>query len=373
MKENNDKTTDGFFSRGCCQVPNIYHPGKSVFNNKCAKLTSYDWLKDIPFTDGKEKFDIAEVRFKNSHKEFMKYHPELDLAIGDIVAVEAVSGHDIGIISLIGETVKRQLTRKKAAHKTDTFRKIYRRARLVDVEKWLESVEKEHKSMIKARKTAEDLKLKMKISDVEYQGDDSKAIFYYTADERVDFRELIKVFAEDFKVRIEMRQIGARQESARVGGIGSCGRELCCSTWLCNFKSVNTQSARIQQMALNPQKLAGQCAKLKCCINYETDVYAEALEEFPPMETVLKTQKGNAATQKIDVFKRIMWFSYFDDPMNLMAIPIDKVKQILDENRKGKKPEKLEDFAMVKEKKADYYPGDEDNHRNFEDFSYLSD
>lgn len=372
MKDNKDKTTDGFFSRGCCQSPNIYHPNKSVFNNKCAKLTSYDWLDDIPLPDSHEKFDIAEVRFKNSHKEFMKHHKDLEFTIGDIVAVEAVSGHDIGIISLTGEAVKIQLARKKALNKTDGFRKIYRRARLVDIEKWIESVDKEHVSMIKARRIADELKLKMKISDVEYQGDDSKAIFYYTADERVDFRELIKLFADEFKVRIEMRQIGARQESARVGGIGSCGRELCCSTWLCNFKSVNTHAARVQQMALNPQKLAGQCAKLKCCINYETEVYAEAIEEFPPMETVLKTQKGNASTQKIDVFKRIMWFSYFDDPLNLMAIPIEKVKLIMAENKKGSKPEKLEDFAMVKEKKADYNPADEENNRNYEDFSYYS-
>jgi len=208
--------------------------------------------------------------------------------------------------------------------------------------------------MYRTRKIANELGLKMKVNDVEYQGDNTKANFYYTAEERVDFRELIKVLADEFKVRIEMRQIGVRQESGRLGGIGSCGRELCCATWLTNFKSVTTNTARVQQLSLNPQKLAGQCGKLKCCLNFENETYKDALKQFPNSEIILKTRKGEALHQKTDIFRKLMWYSYVDDQSNQMALPVDKVIEIINKNKKGKFPEKLEDYAYSKEQKVDF-------------------
>ncbi|OYT15789.1 MAG: hypothetical protein B7C24_11250 [Bacteroidetes bacterium 4572_77] len=225
-------------------------------------------------------------------------------------------------------------------------KKIYRRARLNDIEKWLKAVEKEDDTMVSTRKIVADLGLSMKVNDVEYQGDGTKAIFYYTAEERVDFRQLIRVLADKFRLRIEMKQIGVRQEAARVGGIGSCGRELCCSTWMTDFKSVTTQVARTQQLSLNPQKLAGQCGKLKCCLNYEQDAYVDALDDFPDSNITLKTKKGDAVYQKMDVFKGLMWYSYTNESESYLALPVSKVHFVINQNKKGKKPENLEKFII---------------------------
>jgi cell fate regulator YaaT (PSP1 superfamily) len=299
-------------------------------------------------------FDCVEVRFKNNRKDFFRISPDTEVHVGDIVAVEANPGHDIGIVTLVGEIVRLQMKRKNVDHHKDSVRKLYRKARLSDIEKWITAVEKEDSTMFRSREIANGLNLKMKINDVEYQGDDTKAIFYYTADERVDFRELIKLLAENFKVRIEMRQIGARQEASRLGGIGTCGRELCCSTWLNNFSTVSTNAARIQQLSLNPQKLAGQCGKLKCCLNYEFSAYHEALKNFPPDDTVLQTKKGETFTHKIDVFARVIWFAYKSDPNVLMPIALDKVNEIIELNKKGKTVAKLEDYVQKQDKKPGY-------------------
>ena len=245
-----------FLSRGCCQTPNLYHKNDGVYQHRCSKFDTFDWVESIPFPDNFKRIDIAEIRFKNSRKDFYRIPADLELEVGDIVAVEASPGHDIGMISLLGEVVRFQMRRKKV-NPNDELKKVYRKARLTDIEKWVAAVETEDHTMFRARAFAEKLNLQMKINDVEYQGDNTKAIFYYTADDRVDFRELIKIMAEEFKVRIEMRQIGARQEASRLGGIGSCGRELCCATWMNDFRSVTTHAARIQQLSLNPQKLAG--------------------------------------------------------------------------------------------------------------------
>lgn len=342
-----------FLSRGCCHPPQLYHDNSNIAEHRCCKLDSYDWLKDLSLPEDQPLFDCVEIRFKNSRKDFFRVYPEMKLQAGDIVAVEASPGHDIGIVTLTGEVVRLQMRKKHVDPKSETIKKVYRRARLSDIEKWLNVVDLEERVKIRSRKITRNLDLQMKVNDVEYQGDETKAIFYYTADDRVDFRELIKVLAEEFKVRIEMRQIGARQEAARLGGIGSCGRELCCATWLTNFNSVSTNTARTQQLSLNPQKLAGQCGKLKCCLNYENDVYIDALKEFPNFDIVLKTKKGEALYQKADVFKKIMWYSYIDDQFKLMAIPTDNVTKIIEQNKKGIVPDQLEDFALTHEQKAD--------------------
>jgi cell fate regulator YaaT (PSP1 superfamily) len=237
------------------------------------------------------------------------------------------------------------------------IRKVYRRARLADIEKWVSAVDVESQTMFRSREIADRLGLQMKINDVEYQGDNTKAIFYYTADDRVDFRELIKVLADEFHVRIEMRQIGARQEASRLGGLGTCGRELCCSTWLSEFCSVSTNTARVQQLSLNPQKLAGQCGKLKCCLNYEYDTYIDAIKDFPNSEIRLKTAKGDAIHQKSDIFGQIMWYSYVNDLQNLLAIPLKNVLHIIEENKDGRIPGNLEEFANVTEQKREFDNG----------------
>src|SRR5690554_2107677 len=255
----------------------------------CEKLHATDWLKDIK---GVGENNIVEVRFKNTRKDFYRNVNNLKLKAGDLVAVEASPGHDIGIVSLTGELVTEQMKKYKVTTVNGELRKIYRHARPLDIDKWKEAISLEYETMIRSRQITADLKLNMKIGDVEYQGDRTKAIFYYIADERVDFRELIKVLAERFKVRIEMRQIGARQEAGRIGGIGPCGRELCCSTWMTNFKSVTTNAARYQEISLNPQKLAGQCGKLKCCLNYELDAYLDAQKDFPNTAIPLETEDG---------------------------------------------------------------------------------
>jgi cell fate regulator YaaT (PSP1 superfamily) len=343
-----------FLSRGCCGTPKLYQKNESVYDHRCTKFDSYDWMKDIPVPPGQKPFDIVEVRFKNSRKDYFRIPPDLELQVGDFVAVEASPGHDIGIVSMCGEMVRFQLRKKNINAVTEEIKKVYRKARLTDLEKWITAVETENKTMFRSREIADGLGLQMKINDVEYQGDNTKAIFYYTAEDRVDFRELIKLMAEAFKVRIEMRQIGARQEASRLGGIGSCGRELCCSTWMGDFKSVTTNSARVQQLSLNPQKLAGQCGKLKCCLNYEYESYVDALKAFPSRDPVLKTKKGDAMLQKTEIFPKLMWFSYQHEPGNMLAIPLESVLLIMEENKKGNLPENLESFARVTEKKAEF-------------------
>jgi cell fate regulator YaaT (PSP1 superfamily) len=308
----------------------------------CNKLNVFDWLGNMNVPEGQKPFDIVEVRFKNSRKEYFRNLNNLSLNVGDVIAVEASPGHDIGIISLTGELVRLQLKKRNINFDSDEIRKVYRKARPGDVDKWKEAQGLEVSTMYRARTIALQLGLEMKLSDVEYQGDKSKAIFYYTADARVDFRELIKVLADEFKVRIEMRQIGARQEASRLGGIGACGRELCCSTWLTDFRTVATSAARYQQLSLNPLKLAGQCGKLKCCLNYELDSYLDALKEFPDMEgKKLFTKKGEAFHQKTDIFKRMMWFSYRNEPDVFIPVKVDHVKEVLELNAKNEQPEDL--------------------------------
>jgi cell fate regulator YaaT (PSP1 superfamily) len=317
----------------------------------CNKLNVFDWLSNMRLPEGQAPFDIIEVRFKNSRKEFYRNVNSLSLNVGDPIAVEAQSGHDIGTVSLTGELVKLQLKKKRVNFDSAEIRKIYRKAKQADIDKWREAQALETDTMFKARTIALRLGLEMKLSDVEYQGDKSKAVFYYTADARVDFRELIKVLAEEFRIRIEMRQIGARQEASRLGGIGSCGRELCCSTWLTDYRTVNTSAARYQQLSLNPLKLAGQCGKLKCCLNYELDSYVDALKEFPEMEgKKLLTKKGDAFLQKTDIFGKMMWFSYRSDPGVFIPLTTAAVKKILEDNANGIVPEALEPSLKVAQK-----------------------
>lgn len=308
----------------------------------CNKLTVFDWLGNMNLPDGQKPFDIVEVRFKNSRKEFFRNVNSLSLNVGEPVAVEATSGHDMGTVSLTGELVRLQLKKRNVNFDTEEIKKVYRKAKQGDLDKWKEAQSQETNTMYRARTIALKLGLEMKLSDVEFQGDKSKAVFYYTADARVDFRELIKVLADEFKVRIEMRQIGARQEASRLGGIGSCGRELCCSTWLTDFRTVSTSAARYQQLSLNPLKLAGQCGKLKCCLNYELDSYVDALKEFPDMEgKKLLTKKGDAFLQKTDIFKRMMWFSYRSEPGVFIPMSVQSVHAILEANKVGEMPEAL--------------------------------
>jgi cell fate regulator YaaT (PSP1 superfamily) len=314
-------------------------------------LSTHNWLENIP-RPACAQFPVVEVQFKNSHKEFLQLpNGESNFKIGDIVVTEAVSGYDIGIISLTGDAVKLQMKNKKTE---TTTKKIYRRANATDIEKWIECVNKEKEAMMISRYAAWDLNLNMKVNDVEYQGDGLKAVFYYSADERIDFRELIKILAEKFKIRIEMRQIGVRQESARLGGLGSCGRELCCSSWMNSFQSVSTSTARTQQLPPNPLKLAGQCGKLKCCLNFENETYLRELKAFPDIHTPLETEKGTAVCQKIDIFKKLMWYSYKNNAAhNFYAIPVEKVKKIMQINSGKKKIVQLEDYAEIDQGKLD--------------------
>ncbi|WP_324024667.1 regulatory iron-sulfur-containing complex subunit RicT [Maribacter sp. BPC-D8] len=312
----------------------------------CNKLTVFDWLSNMSLPNGERPFDFVEVRFKNSRKEFFQNTENLSLSIGDIVATQALSGHDIGMVTLTGELVRVQMKRKKVSFTEEEAPKVYRKASQKDIDIWQKCRDREEEIKKRAREIAIILKLQMKISDVEFQGDGSKATFYYTADERVDFRQLIKDMAKAFGIRIEMRQIGYRQEAQRLGGIGSCGRELCCSTWLTDFRSVSTSAARYQQLSLNPQKLAGQCGKLKCCLNYELDVYVDALKDFPAQDTKLSTEKGLAFCQKTDIFKEMLWFSYRDDPANWHVLSKDQVNEILEKNKNKEKVASLEMYAM---------------------------
>lgn len=307
----------------------------------CAKLDVQDWLKDIINTANTDEF--VEIRFKNTRKDYYVNVNNLSLEVGELVAVEGNPGHDIGMVSLTGDLVLKQMKRHKVTLNNGEMRKVYRKVKPVDIEKWEAAMAREHETMIKSRQIAYDLKLNMKIGDVEYQGDGTKAIFYYIADERVDFRQLIKVLAETFRIRIEMKQIGARQEAGRIGGIGPCGRELCCSSWMSNFSSVSTVAARYQEVSMNPQKLAGQCSKLKCCLNYEVDSYIDEQRDFPPKER-LKTEEGEYIYLKCDVFKRIYWYTLDNNaPSGQIPLPVRRVKQVFRMNQKGEKPERLVD------------------------------
>jgi len=314
----------------------------------CNKLTVFDWLSNMSLPGHVKPFNAVEVRFKNGRKDFFRNEDDLPIQIGDVVATEASTGHDIGIVTLTGELVRVQMKKKKVTDGVEGLNKIYRKATQRDIDVWQKSRDKEDSIQKTSREIAIRLGLKMKISDIEYQGDGSKIIFYYTAEERVDFRQLIKEFARTFSSRIEMKQVGFRQEASRLGGIGSCGRELCCSTWLTDFRSVNTSSARYQQLSLNPLKLAGQCGKLKCCLNYELDTYLEALDEFPKTDLKLYTEKGRAHCQKIDIFKGLMWYAYESEGMNWHELHIDRVKEIAAMNKDNKKPAALEDFVEEK-------------------------
>ena len=347
--ESKPSLKDPVFNRGCCKLRNEYTSGQKVLNRSGCKMNEFNWMKDYEGVPIEGTPRIAEVRFKNDHKEFYLYPEDLDLQEGELVAVEAAIGHDIGIVTLVGALAERQMKRKRYRTPIEEMKKVYRRARANDVEKWLSAIALEDSTLYRTRTIAENLGLEMKLNDIEYQGDKTKAIFYYTADGRVDFRELIKKLAEEFHIRVEMRQIGVRQESAKLGGIGSCGRELCCASWISDFQSVTTNVARVQQLSPNPQKLAGQCGKLKCCLNFEYESYVEALKNFSDPNIVLKFNNGDAVHQKNDVFKGIMWYSYTTDKSNIMAIPVDKVKEIIDMNKRGEKPEKLEDYAVTKE------------------------
>lgn len=328
----------------CCAISDAKTISYSKqFTNNCDKLNVFDWLKNLPQSENTT--DIVEVRFKNTRKGYFRNIDNIRLKKGDIVAVEVSHGHDIGIVSLTGDLVLEQIKKNDISLESTDIKKIYRKAKLLDIKKWKEAIDLEIPTMFKARKLAEDLKLDMKIGDVEFQGDKTKAIFYYIAEERVDFRELIKIFANVFKVRIEMRQIGARQEAGRIGGIGSCGNELCCTTWISKFVSITTNSARYQELSLNPQKLAGQCGKLKCCLNFEIECYLDARKDFPDTSIPLETTDGKAFHQKTDVFKRTMWYSLAESQqtgeMNLIPLSIDRVKEIIEINKNGKSVESL--------------------------------
>lgn len=320
----------------------------------CNKLNVYNWLADMQLPEGQKPFDIVEVRFKGSRKEFYRNSNNLELHVGDMVAVEGNPGHDIGEISMVGELVRFQLRKRGLKEDSHEIKTLYRMAKEADIEKWKEVKSLEFDTMHGSRTIALQLGLKMKLSDVEYQGDGKKATFFYTADDRVDFRELIKRLADQFKVRIEMRQIGMRQEAARLGGIGSCGRELCCSTWLSDFKIVSTSAARYQNLSLNPIKLAGQCGKLKCCLNYELDTYMDAVRDIPESNIKLQTGKGLMVHRKTDIFKRIMWYNLIPElkegeergfvPEQWVPMSVDRVKEIVAMNKLGQRPD---DFGAM--------------------------
>lgn len=326
-------------SRGCVVERAESGEVNCTYRQGCCKLEVYDWLQGVSQEQYKDYF---EVRFKNTRKGIYRNASGQSVKTGDLVIVEAATGHDLGIVTLEGPVVARQMKCKRINPETFEFKKIYRKAKLFDIEKWQEAIAREHEVMIRSRQIAADLELEMKIGDVEFQGDGTKAIFYYIADGRVDFRQLIKVFAEEFRIRIEMKQIGARQEAGLIGGLGVCGRELCCSNYISTFQSITTSAARVQDLSLNPQKLAGQCGKLKCCLNYETAVYMDAQTRIPKVHNPLEFQDGLAYLMKTDILREIMYFSY--DPTSLADLyPLyaDEVWKILKMNRNGEKPESL--------------------------------
>ena len=327
-------------NRGCVTVrdPKTSEPG-CTYREGCCKLNSYNWLKEA--SDGSFK-DIFEVRFKNTRKGFYRNDSGESVKVGDMVVVEATNGHDLGIVTLEGPTVGRQMKARGVDPQTAELKKIYRRARENDIERWLEAVSREQETMIKSRQIAAEMGLEMKIGDVEFQGDGTKAIFYYIADGRVDFRQLIKDFAEEFHIRVEMKQIGARQEAGLIGGLGVCGRELCCANYITNFKSITTGAARAQDLSLNPQKLAGQCGKLKCCLNYEVANYLDAQSRIPRVSEPLEFEDGPAWLVKTDILLEIMYFSYEKGSLaNIYALDASEVREIIKMNRNGIRPESL--------------------------------
>lgn len=318
----------------------------------CNRLNVFDWLSDMEIPTSFEEFDIIEVRFKGGRKDFFRNINRLDLTTGDAVVVDVPNGHHIGFVSLKGELVRLQMLKKKVDN-NEEIRSIYRIATERDMEKFNDARDQEGTTMYRSREIIQMLGLKMKLSDVEYQADKSKATFFYSADDRVDFRDLIKKLAEEFKIRIEMRQISLRHEAGRLGGIGSCGRELCCSTWLTDFKSVSTTAARYQNLSLNPSKLSGQCGRLKCCLNYELETYMEALKDIPTVNRPLQTQQGDAILQKTDIFKRMMWFGYKGDN-NWYPVPVERVQEILEQNAKGVAVEMLLPEALEEPKQNEF-------------------
>ncbi|HRD51208.1 MAG TPA: regulatory iron-sulfur-containing complex subunit RicT [Flavobacteriales bacterium] len=315
----------------------------------CNKLGVFDWLTGVPLPQGQQAFDGVEVRFKNTHKSFYRNTSGLQLMPGDLVTVDAAPGFDVGMVSLTGELVRAQMARRNVVVETYELRKILRKSTQEDIDRWHEARKREEETMLAARQMVRDARLDMKVTDVEFQGDGTKATIYYTAEERIDFRGIVRTMADRFKVRLEMKQIGARQETGRVGGIGSCGRELCCSTWLTDFRSVTTSAARYQQLALNPQKLAGQCGKLKCCLNYELDMYIEAIKSYPSQNAKLKTQQGTGAHIKTDIFSGKMWYGFKKpgEGFVMAGFPIDVVRDIIAQNKQGIEPEV--DLNMVDE------------------------
>ncbi|SOS49914.1 regulatory iron-sulfur-containing complex subunit RicT [Tenacibaculum finnmarkense] len=343
-----------FMSCNSCSTSKDGVPGGCKSNGNCAsgtcgsgnKLAVFDWLSNMTLPTGEAPFNIYEVRFKNGRKHFFKNTEKLTLSMGDIVAVEGSSGHDIGIIALAGELVKVQMKKRKVSQESEEVRKIYRKASQKDIDIWQTARDREQETQRKGREIISRLALKMKLSDVEYQGDGTKATFYYTADERVDFRQLIRDLAGTFSIRVEMKQVGMRQEAARLGGVGSCGRELCCSTWLTDFRKVNTAAARYQQLSLNPLKLAGQCGKLKCCLNFELDTYLDALQSFPKQDKILKTEKGDAVFVKMDIFKKIVWYTYKEESFKWFRLSLEQVHEIIALNENNELALPLDEYEL---------------------------
>lgn len=328
----------------------------SCTSGGCEKLSVFDWLSNMTLPSGEASFDIFEVRFKNGRKHFYKNSESLTISMGDVVAVEGSPGHDVGIVSLSGELVKVQMKKHNIGFDDEQIKKIYRKASQKDIDIWQKSRERELETQTRGREIIKTLGLDMKLSDVEYQGDGNKATFYYTAEGRVDFRQLIKDLASAFSVRVEMKQVGARQEAARLGGVGSCGRELCCSTWLTDFRKVTTTAARYQQLSLNPLKLAGQCGKLKCCLNFELDTYLDALTDFPKQDKILKTEKGDAVFVKMDIFKKLLWYTYKEDSSKWFKLHLDQVLEIIELNKNNELSIPLDEYESEnsEEVKADF-------------------
>ncbi len=341
IKEKGSKQYD--CSRGCDVERTPIGELKVRYNPRCCKLSSYNWMEGI---SQKRYSDLFEVRFKNTRKIFFRNTSGQIIKKGDLVVVEAQNGHDLGIVTLEGPVVLEQLDRHHIDPDTYEFRRIYRKAKILDIERWQEAISREHKTMIRARQLAARLGLDMKIGDVEFQGDGTKAIFYYIADARVDFRQLIKDFAEEFHIRVEMKQIGARQEAGLIGGLGVCGRALCCSNYMSDFQSITTQAARCQDLSLNPQKLAGQCSKLKCCINYEVSTYVDAQRQLPEVRGPIELEDGPAWLMKTDILRGILYFSYEQGSLsNLYPLSAERVREILAENRKGIKSASLQNSS----------------------------
>jgi len=320
-----------------------------------AASSVFNWLANVEEAKSNSNKNLVEVQFKMNRKGYFENKDNLSVSEGDFVAVEGTSGHDIGKITLIGDIVSYQIKRKKINTKTTPLKKIYRLAKDTDLSKYESAIDSEQPTLKKAKEIINNHKLEMKLVDVEFQGDKSKAIFYYTAEKRVDFRELIKEYSRTFGIRVEMKQIGVRQEAAMVGGIGSCGRELCCTTWMVDFPAVSTSSARYQQLSINPQKISGQCGKLKCCLNFELDSYLDTLKYFPKQKQILKTKKGEAKQIKIDVFKKKLQYVYKSNNLGIFELSLKQVLQIIEDNKKQKLPASLEEFVEEKEvSKADY-------------------